>query len=351
MSPLYWARYECGPADPGPLAGVTQVAVGEAHACARLSNSRVVCWGESGAGQLGNGSNQDKARPVVVRNPANNGPLTGVTQVAAGDTHTCARLTNGQGVCWGADDQGQLGEDASVGVPAFVPVGIASITGSGRLNGITQLVAGTRHVCALLVGRQVRCWGSNVGGQVGDGSNETRPFPVAVESVNGVTALTDVTQISAGSSHTCARLSTGQARCWGEGDKGELGDTVGNDRNRPGIVRAPTGTAALTGVTQVSAGGFHTCFRLTNGQARCTGSNSRGQLGNPNVDEVLRPVVVRAPGNAGPLGNVAQLASGGLHTCARLVSGQVRCWGHGGGLELGNNSLLDAELPVVVRIS
>src|SRR5262245_63065235 len=68
-------------------------------------------------------------------------------------------------------------------------------------------------------------------------------------------ALTGVTQLAAGDLHTCARLSNGQARCWGENDSGGIGDGTNSPRTRSTVVQNPAGTGPLTGVTQVTAGG------------------------------------------------------------------------------------------------
>src|SRR5262245_55191861 len=89
---------------------VASVTAGGEHTCALLTSGRVWCWGDNASGQLGDSNlGIDSDVPVEVRNVADTGPLTGVTQIAAGDLHTCARLTSANAVCWGEGTSAQLG--------------------------------------------------------------------------------------------------------------------------------------------------------------------------------------------------------------------------------------------------
>ena len=70
----------------------------------------------------------------------------------------------------------------------------------------TQLSGGGFHTCALMTGGTVRCWGWNMYGQLGDGSNTARSVPVAVRGLEGAT------QVSGGAMHSCALVAGGKVR-------------------------------------------------------------------------------------------------------------------------------------------
>jgi alpha-tubulin suppressor-like RCC1 family protein len=151
--------------------------------------------------------------------------------------------------------------------------------------------------------------------------------PAAGQTEAGGSPLTRVTAVTTGSSHGCAVVQGGQVRCWGENDSGSLGDGTTTPRTRAVTVRRPSGPGPLTGVRSVSAGEYHVCALLEVGQVACWGNNEAGQLGNgASTLQQLRPTIVRNGAGTGPLRRVVQVSSGALMTCARLVSGEVRCW-------------------------
>ena len=342
------------PAGDGPLTGVAQVTAASAHSCARLTSGQVRCWGGNASGQLGIGTVTPSALPVVVRNPANDGPLTGVTQLTSGPGYNCARLATTEVVCWGNNAFGQLG-NGTVTSPQPLPTAVLAPTGAGNLTQVTQVSTagggGTLaiHTCARLSTGQARCWGSGANNQLGDGDATQRLRPVVVDSVSGAGALTGVTQVVVGERHSCARLTSGQARCWGNNTYGQLGDTTGNPRPRPVAVRKPAGAGALGTVTHLAAGTFHTCARLSTGQVRCWGNGGSGRLGNGLTDSRFRPVTVKAPTGTGPLTGVSTLTGGAGHTCARLSTGQARCWGDNFIGQVGDGTETDRLRPVPVR--
>jgi alpha-tubulin suppressor-like RCC1 family protein len=336
-----------------PLVNAVQVTVGRVHACARLVNKRVRCWGTNSSGQLGDGTTTTRPLAVLVRNPTGSGPLENVTQVSLAHRHTCARLTNARVRCWGGNTFGQLGDGTTTNrlLPRLVVAG----NGNGPLEDVAQVVTGEQHTCARKVG-QARCWGDNAEGQLGDGTTTDRLRAVKVIGVAGTpgaATLTNVATLSTADEHTCARLTDGQARCWGSDHHGERADGYGvNDENRPTVVKilVDGDYAVLTGITQVSAGGSHTCFRIGAGQVLCAGANTSGQLGiGDDTDDVWSPVVVHNPTGSGPLLGVAQVATGGTHTCARLTNAQVWCWGANLSGQVGDGSVVDRPLPRQVQ--
>jgi len=129
-----------------------------------------------------------------------------------------------------------------------------------------QISAGSFHTCALLIDSTARCWGDNWGGKLGDGTTNASPTPVTVSVAPGGAALSGITQISAGGDHTCAVVTDGTARCWGLNGSGRLGDGSTTSRSNPVSVSA-AGGALLSGITQISSGFSHTCAVLTDGTA------------------------------------------------------------------------------------
>ena len=115
-----------------------------------------------------------------------------------------------------------------------------------------------------------------------------------VKATTGTGTLGSVAQMSVRGTHSCATLTDGTARCWGNNVNGRLGDGTSTNRLLPVIVKDPTGSANLSGVVQVSAG-MHSCAVMTDGSARCWGGNANGQLGDGTTTGRVLPVQVLLP--------------------------------------------------------
>jgi alpha-tubulin suppressor-like RCC1 family protein len=317
-----------GTTRPAPVAvsglnsDVLQVSGGGGHTCALLSAGSVKCWGPSSF--VGNGiSGVDQLSPVDV-----SGLSSGVTQIAGGDRHTCALLSTGGVKCWGANDYGQIGDGTS-GTTRLTPVDVSGLT-----SGVAQITAGGNHTCALLSTGGVLCWGYNFDGQIGDGTKGATPYVGNRFSPVGVSGLTSgVLQVAAAYEHTCALLSTGGVKCWGANFYGQLGDGT-SAANR----LTPVDVSGLTsGVTQIAAGmGRHSCALLSSGGVQCWGYNHAGQIGDGTSGYGVS-VSKLAPVNVSNLSSgVTQITTGYSHTCARLNTGGVKCWGYNNFGQIGN---------------
>ncbi len=151
--------------------------------------------------------------------------------------------------------------------------------------------------------------------------------------VNG--AVLHVTQIAAGGFHTCALTTAGGVKCWGYNGMGQLGDNSKVNRLTPVSV-----SSLSSGVLGVAAGTYHTCAVITGGGVKCWGAGGSGELG-PASSASTVPVSV-----TGLSSGVASLALGNGHSCALLSSGGVRCWGANNYGQLGNNSTTASATPV-----
>lgn len=198
--------------------GVTQLAAGADHTCAVVGGG-VRCWGSNRFGQLGNGGptgiNERKTTPVAVSG------LSGVKAISAGGDHTCAVTSAGAIKCWGENGFGELGDGTTTDRPT--PVTVA-------LRGAAAIAAGWQHTCAITTKGGVICWGRNTYGGLGDGTTRERHRPVAV---SGLGLGSGVTEITAGYGFTCARLGQDDVRCWGRNDFGQLGDGTTASRHKP----------------------------------------------------------------------------------------------------------------------
>lgn len=260
------------------LSGVAEVVVTGDHTCARTIAGAVRCWGNNREGTLGNGTFGG-----WTATPANAvGLSTGVTRLAgAGYGHTTCAIKDGEVYCWGIHyAEGNLGFPqggtvcSSTGC-APTPTRIAGLTGA------IDLAIGERVGCVSITGGTVRCWGSNLFGQLGRGVSEPSGY-----QHREVPGLTQVVELSGSMVVTCARTQAGAVFCWGAASVGGIGDgnasgatcTLAPCRPAPTAVTMPRPASAL-GVGSSS-------FALDGGGAFGWGSNGLGQLGH-------------APGTAG----------------------------------------------------
>lgn len=269
-----------------------------------------------------------------------------VAAVTAGIFHTCARWTSGSVQCWGAGANGALGYGNENDVGDDETPASAGLVNVGAE--VSQISAGGSHTCALLASTEVKCWGEGTYGTLGYGNtdhigNDEAPSSVGVVDVGG-----SVAEVSAGGSHTCARLTDGNVRCWGLGVSGQLGyaatDTIGDDEVPSARGDVDVGAA----VAQIATGGSHTCVLLSTGKVRCWGEGLEGRLGYGNTTSIGDDEAPASVGDVDVGGEVAQIAAGVRHTCAVLTTAKVRCWGAGSAGQLGygtTDDIGDTETP------
>ncbi len=291
---------------------VVQVASRNTHTCAVHESGTVACWGRNTYGQLGDGTREAVSGAVKVVG------LRDAMRVAVGRDFSCALRRSRTVVCWGNNEDGQLGDGrgARPGALSLKPVNVAG------LRDVKQISLGEYHACALGNDGRVRCWGNSADGQVG--SDRQRAFNAPL-SIGG---LDPVREVASGGSHVCALERSGGIKCWGRNTEGQLGDGKSGSRLRAVVV------AGVADAKHLASGTNHSCAVREGGRVVCWGANDMRQLGpSAGVDRKRgTPVVVDG------LASVVQLSGGGGHSCARLESGRVVCWGGNAAGQLGHRS-------------
>ncbi len=259
--------------------------------------------------------------------PAGAGAVTATT-ITAGGYDTCALLSTENVKCWGQNAYGDLGNGSTTN--SDVPVAVKGLTG------VNAIAAGEyHHTCAQLKTGTVECWGWNAWGQLGNGSTTNSDVPVAVTDLSGVTA------VSAGNGHSCALLSTETVMCWGLNSNEQLGNVSVTNSSVPVAVSGKLDD----GVTGIAAGSFDNCLLLNTGTVGCWGDGSFGDLGGGNGTSTDAPVPVAVK----DLSGVTAIAAGGYDVCGLLTTGRLKCWGDNRFGALGNGSTGGYSTPVAVK--
>ena len=318
----------------------TQIAAGSNFTCLLGTTTQgVTCWGNNSSMQLGlaAGSSINAPPATVVGGTGFTNPIA-VSASKTGE-HACAITTAGSAYCWGDNSSSQLGDNGSGNSSTAIEALTAATT---PLTKVRSIAAGGEHTCAAVsfdtTGNEgIYCWGKNDKGQLGDGTTTDRGYATVVDETNSGlnSATTWFTQVVAGAAHTCALRTDGAVFCWGDNASGQLGDNSTTDRLLPTGVN---GLGSGSGVVALSAGAQHTCALKSNHEVVCWGENDKGQLGNNSATDSAVPVTAVAAN----VSTAVALSAGGSHTCAASFDGTVRCWGSGELGQLGDN-VVDAS--------
>jgi len=372
-----------------PIAGLTMIAPGVHHTCA-LEGGRVSCWGLNRFDILGVGPGLPdpvtEPRPVIGLDEA--GPIV---KVETDYDFSCALAESGAVYCWGDNDQGQLGVgdlvrrdrptelvdlraselylDFGQGCALAFDRKTAWCWGTGEFGDgqrrhaqrVPIEIAALARVDQLasncwLRTSEMRCWGPNSGGQVGNGEggceydeplcDSCRRLPdrtcKRVDLPTEPLGLPKIMQIAAGGNYSYALDHEGGVWQWGQ-----VGQTMSFDP-RPNYRPQPVGEIPV--VTQISAGGSHVCALDLDGEIWCWGNNSFGQLGfeSPKHHGGEHPSPHRVEG----IPPARVVAAGFYFSCALTGEGaatQAWCWGDNGTGQLGDGTTERRHAPTLVR--
>jgi alpha-tubulin suppressor-like RCC1 family protein len=325
-----WGEHASGLGDnevarnvPGQIAtDVVGISAGNAHAMFVKADGSVWVWGSGGAA-LGTGNPWPERTAIPLSSIAN------VRAVSAGGTHSLALKADGTVWAWGSNDVGQIG-DGSAPTPRLTPVQVVG------LSGVRAIAAGMHFSLALAddgaAGGTVWAWGRNAEGQLGDGTDVNRHFPVKV------TLPTPIVAIAAGAYHAVALANDGTVWTWGYNPDGRLGDGTIT------TARVPVQVRSLTGAWAIAAGQLSTHALRTDANIWSWGGAPRAALGLGEGQWTMNAVPVPYQAQRWPQALI--VAPGYFTTLFAQLDGSV--WGGGssaGGL-LGNGSSAPASVEL-----
>lgn len=375
---------------PSPVAvsgGLTFVSIsaGSGFSCGIATSGATYCWGRNQYGQLGDVSLLDSNEPVLV-----GGGHDFVVLGELAQDHACGLLATGEAWCWGNSQSGALGDSVNAFAPNPDPVAVkggitfadigaawhttcaADVAGQawcwggyappltpsfpeeralpqqvGTGHVFTQIQPGIDHYCGVDDAGSSWCWGlENDYGEFGNGTLGTTSRFDLFETSGGHTW----SRLATGWEATCGLDTGGQAWCWGEADRGQVGDGTS------GVVAcgisfdlgcrtSPTAVVGGHTFTTITAGWRHICAIDVAGAIWCWGSNSSGQLGvGTDTLETWR----NTPSDSVSGATFQSFTLGGSHSCGISVGGTALCWGANSSGQLGNAMRMSAPQPDTV---
>jgi alpha-tubulin suppressor-like RCC1 family protein len=331
---------------PGRPYEAVHLAAGDTGAIALERDGSVLAWGTVAPGV-------DWSTPAAVAG------VTGVSlttrgQIAHGANHACAIVTGGAVWCWGANDQGQLGDQTSTSRATAAPI---STMGYDRgaptgLPPFLMIAAGGNTTCGLAMDGRVWCWGDGSHGALGqgtDGSGIHSAYPLATYAYGDpAQGYPTPTWIQGGGSGTfCAGTDNefiDPIVCWGDNEWGQAAMRANGPKDAPSSTDLLTTDAPL-----LAFGKQHTCFggafNGTTPSTICFGDDHLGQLGNGVVSGPSYSAV------SPKLDQFRAVAAGGNFACGVPTnagydgSDYLACWGQNDHGQLGDGSSLASPPP------
>ena len=345
------------PRDGAPKKGHRSVAVGLAGtliiaaalivaadpAFSASPSGTVYAFGQNSSGQLGDGTTTQHDTPEAIA------LVSGVaaTAIAAGPIHSAAIGTDGNLDEWGTNLVGQVGNGTS-GTVQDVPDQITLASGVGAL----ATSAGSQLELAIGSNHDLYAWGDDEYGQLGDGGSTEQDSPEEISLAPGVTP----TAIAAGTQAGYAIGSDGKLYAWGNNAYGQLGDGTTTDRSTPEVISLATNVTPVA----ISAGWFHVVAIGSDGKLYAWGHNESGELGDGTTTDRNTPEAITLPSGASPTAVAASVSDTTNpydptnqygFSLAIGSDGTLYAWGDNSAGELGDGTTTDHDTPEAITLA
>jgi RHS repeat-associated protein len=282
---------------------------GDRHSLALKNDGTVWAWGYNAFGELGSNGNTSSSTPAQVEGPSGSGTLSGVTAVAARGFFNLALKNDGTVWAWGANNNGELGDNTET--RQTPPVQVLGLGGSGVLSNITAITTNHDGSLAIKSDGSVWTWGLNDAGEAGTGVLGDNTTPVQVVGPGSGGTLSGITAIAGGVHHSIARKSDGTVWTWGDDLDNQLGYTAPVSCDGEPCSSRPQQVQGLGGSMNLVAAGFY--FSLT-----AATSTTRTATTTYSYDHLYR-----LTGAAGPSGTTIYGYDPNGNRLSKVLSGQT----------------------------
>ena len=274
-----------------------------------------------------------------------------IVQTANGNGYSLALADDGTVYAWGQNNYGQLGNGTTTN--SSVPVAVKTTGTPMEGKRIIKVSTKVWYSLALADDGTVYAWGFNGSGQLGDGTILTHSStPVAVKIAGTPMEGKTIVGIAAGASHSLALASDGTIYVWGGNAYGQFGNGVTATSSVVPVAVKTVGTPMDNKkIIQIHAGYHHSLALASDGTVYTWGQNTYGQLGNNTMINANVPVSVQTIGTpmAGKI--IVQLAAGNSQSVALASDGTIYAWGWNKYGQLGNGMTVDSRIPVAVKVT
>ena len=306
---------------------IKQIAAGGNHSLILTEDGEVYAFGRNDKGQLGLGDRNDRNVPTKLN--SSNYDNKKIIQVSIGTAHSLILTEDGKIYSFGDNSTGQLGLGNVLG--KIVPTKIDSSHYGNKK--IVQVIAGGAHSFILTEGGEVYAFGNNGFGRLGLGDSNIRKFPTKIDSSHY--GDKKIVQVIAGGAHSFVVTEDNDIYAFGYNGNGQLGLNDTTSRNTP--TKLDSTNYDNKTIAQITAGGYHTLIRTTDGEVYAFGNNNFGQLGLGDNEKRLVPIKLDSANYDNK--SVVQIAAGGFHSAILISNSKIYTFGQNnfGQLGLGDN--------------
>ena len=314
-------------------ASIINVSAGNYHTVVLMSNGTVWACGNNIYGQSGGETKNDVIEFVQMKD--SNGFISDATAVSAGSDYTVILREDGTVWACGRNNYGQLGNGSTTDSSTFVQMQYSSDSDTAAVTDVSAIAAGTSHTVILKKDGTVWACGWNNYGQLGNGSTVSSTALVPMKDSSG-NAMKGVTAIATGLYHTVILKNDGTVWACGYNTLGQLGNGSTTDSSNFVQMQYSSGssTAAVTDATAIAAGSYHTVI-LRDGAAWACGNNGYYQLGNGSQTIKFSSTLAQMKDNNGTITDATAIAAGSNHTVVLRAGGTAWTCGNGTYGQLG----------------
>jgi alpha-tubulin suppressor-like RCC1 family protein len=258
-----------------------RVSASAAAVAAIQNNGSLWTWGRGAYGRLGSNATANRSSPLTTAGAPAAGASDTWLHVSVGGNMMCGIKTDGVLYSWGRNDVGQLGNGTTTNRSSP-----ASAVASTVINNWNSIACGYAHSAGITSDGRLWTWGWGDSGALGSGSTTNRSSPQTT-----TLAGTDWKLVACGDRFTAAIKSNGSLWTWGSNVLGQLGDGTTTNRSSPQTV-AGGGLNWVRITASADFGGSNAGGIKSDGSLWTWGSNLWGQLGDGTTTDRSSPVTV-----------------------------------------------------------